>query len=249
MPGRPDDPGRSSGLREADPASGARDYGAVLLTGLLQTGLQYTLFYIGLSNTTGVKASIINGSGSFFLALFSHLWFKDDPLTVRKSAGLIVGFLGILLVNVHGRHLDFRMTLTGDGFILLSALCSTLALIVVKKTGVRVYPLLMSAYQMISGSVMLFLLALFFDTPTVLNFSPASIGLMAYLSFLSATAFSLWYVLVLHNRLSSIAVYRFLIPVCAVLLSVLLIAGEHLQWTAVVALLMVCMGMVLTSRV
>ncbi|MCB2146721.1 MAG: DMT family transporter [Deltaproteobacteria bacterium] len=224
------------------------DYGAMVLTGLLQTTLQYTFFYIGLSNTTGVKASIIIGSGSFFLALFSHLWFKDDPITVRKSTGLIFGFVGIVLVNLQGDGLDFHMTLTGEGFILLTALSSTLALVVVKKTAVRVYPPLMCAYQLVTGAVALFLFALFFESPAVLAFSGPSLFLLLYLSFLSAAAFSLWYLLIQANRLSSMAVYRFLIPVCAVLLSVALIDTERLHWQAMVALILVCLGMVLTAR-
>jgi drug/metabolite transporter (DMT)-like permease len=228
--------------------SDKRDYGAMVLTGLLQTTLQYTFFYIGLSNTTGVKASIITGSGSFFLALFSHLWFKDDPISLRKSVGLILGFLGIVLVNVKGDSLDFHMTPTGEGFILLTALSSTLALVVVKKTAIRVYPPLMSAYQLVLGSVGLFLLALLFDPPTILTFSGPSLVLLLYLSFLSATAFSLWYLLIQFNRLSSMAVYRFLIPVCAVLLSVALVDNEHLHWPALAALILVCLGMVLTAR-
>jgi drug/metabolite transporter (DMT)-like permease len=44
------------------------------------------------------------------------------------------------------------------------------------------------------------------------------------------------------------AVYRFLIPVCAVLLSVALIESEHLHWPALAALVMVCLGMLLTTR-
>jgi drug/metabolite transporter (DMT)-like permease len=225
-----------------------RDYGAMALTGLLQTTLQYTFFYIGLSNTTGVKASIIIGSGSFFLALFSHLWFKDDPISVRKSAGLILGFLGIVLVNIQGDSLDFHMTLTGEGFILLTALSSTLALVVVKKPALRVYPPLMSAYQLVTGSVALFIFALFFESPTVLVFTGQSLALLLYLSFLSAAAFSLWYLLIQYNRLSSMAVYRFLIPVCAALLSVALIDTERLHWPALAALVLVCLGMLLTAR-
>ena len=225
-----------------------RDYGAMVLTGLLQTTLQYTFFYIGLSNTTGVKASIIIGSGSFFLALFSHLCFKDDPITLRKSAGLICGFIGIVLVNLQGDSLDFHVTLTGEGFILLTALSSTLALVVVKRTAVRVYPPLMSAYQLATGAIALFLLAMFFESPAVLAFSGPSLLLLLYLSFLSAAAFSLWYLLIQYNRLSSMAVYRFLIPVCAALLSVALIEGEYLQWPALMALVLVCLGMVLTAR-
>lgn len=225
-----------------------RDYAAMVLTGLLQTTLQYTFFYIGLSNTTGVKAAIIIASGSFFLALFSHFWFKDDSLSFRKSAGLILGFAGILLVNLKGSSLDFHLTLTGEGFILLTALSSTLALVIVKKTAVRVYPPLMSAYQLVTGAIALFGLALFFDPPSVLRFSGPSLALLVYLSFLSAAAFSLWYLLIQYNRLSSMAVYRFLIPICAALLSVALIEEERLHWTAVAALMLVCLGMVLTSR-
>jgi drug/metabolite transporter (DMT)-like permease len=234
--------GRSIGL------SHRRDYGAVILIGLLQTTLQYTFFYIGLSNTTGVKASIIIASGSFFLALFSHLWFKDDPMSPQKGVGLIFGFLGILLVNLKGTSLDFHVTLTGEGFILLTALSSTLALVVVKKTAMRVYPPLMSAYQLVTGAVFLFMLALFFESPAVLTFTGPSLVLLAYLSFLSAAAFSLWYVLIQYNRLSAMAVYRFLIPVCAALLSAAFIKGESLRWPAIAALVLVCVGMVLTSR-
>lgn len=225
-----------------------RDYGAMVLTGLLQTTLQYTFFYIGLSNTTGVKASIIAGAGSFFLVVCSHLWFREDPITLRKSTGLVLGFFGLILVNLQGSLLDFHMTLTGEGFILLAALSSTLAMVVVKKTAIRVYPPLMSAYQLVIGAVALFLFALFFESPAVLVFSGPSLVLLLYLSFLSAAAFSLWYLLIQYNRLSSMAVYRFLIPVCAVLLSVALIETERLHWSALAALALVCLGMVLISR-
>jgi len=224
------------------------DYGAMVLTGLLHTTLQYTFFYVGLSNTTGVKAAIIIGSGSFFLALFSHLWFKDDPISLRKGVGLILGFIGIVLVNFQGERLDFHVSWTGDGFILLTALSSTLALVVVKKTATRVYPPLMSAYQLVTGAVALFVLAALFESPTILTFSVSSLVLLFYLSFLSAAAFSLWYLLIQFNRLSSMAMYRFLIPVCAVLLSVAMLEEEHLQWPALVALVLVCLGIVLTSR-
>ena len=224
------------------------DYGAMALTGMLQTTLQYIFFYIGLSNTTGVKASIIISSGSFFLALFSHLWFKDDPITLRKSAGLIFGFIGIVLVNLQGGSLDFHLSLTGEGFILLTALSSTLAIVVVKKVAARVYPPLMSAYSLVIGAVVLFFLGLALEPPSVLTFDGRSLALLFYLSFLSAAAFSLWYMLVQHNRLSSIAAYRFLIPVCAALLSVAWLESERLEWPALAALVLVCAGIVMTSR-
>ena len=45
----------------------------------LITIIQYLLFYIGVSNTTGVKATVISGSNSFFQ------YFAQRLFSVRKS--------------------------------------------------------------------------------------------------------------------------------------------------------------------
>jgi drug/metabolite transporter (DMT)-like permease len=225
-----------------------KDYALLLLLGLLQTTLQYTFFYIGLINTTAMKASIINGSGSFFLALFSHLWMKDDLITSRKSLGLVLGFLGIILVNLKHNQFDFDFMLTGEGFILFATLSSTFGMLLVKKNALRIHPPLLSAYQLTLGASFLLIIARTLDPPGVLHFTTASFLLLLYLSFLSAAAFSLWYVLIKYNQLSSIAVYRFLIPVSGTFLAAAILKEEHLTWVALLSLALVSLGMILTSR-
>jgi len=225
-----------------------RDYATLFLLGLLQTTLMYTLFYIGLSNTTGMKASIINGSGSFFIALSSHLWMKNDVLTARKNIGLVLGFLGIIIVNLNRSGFNFDFRLTGEGFVLLSALASTAGTLLVKKSSPRIHPPLMSAYQLTLGSLILLLIALAVEDPAVIHFSGTTLLLVCYLSFLSAFAFSLWYVLVKYNQLTSMAMYRFLIPVCGTFLSAAILEEEHMNWLALASLALVSIGMVLTSR-
>lgn len=225
-----------------------KDYFPVFMVGLLQTTLQYVFFYIGLSNTTGVKASILMGSGSIFLMLFTHLWFKDDPITLKKTIGVVLGFTGIVLVSMKKGGLDFEFRFFGEGFLLLTAIFSTLAMVIVKKSSMRIYPPLMSAWNLVLGSVMLFVLALFFESPEILVFSKKAVWLLLYLSFLSAAAFSIWYILIKYNRLTRMAVYRFLIPICGAFLSAALIPGEALHWLNLVSLALVCMGMVLTTK-
>ncbi|RLB17492.1 MAG: EamA/RhaT family transporter [Deltaproteobacteria bacterium] len=224
-----------------------RDYALLLLLGLLQTTLQYIFFYIGLSNTTGMKASIINGAGSFFLALSSHLWIKDDVLTTRKNLGLILGFLGIVLVNLKQRQFDFEFHLTGEGFIFFTALASTCGMLLVKKNSLRIHPPLLSAYQLTFGALVLLGIARVLEPPGALHFTSAAFLLLLYLGFVSAAAFSLWYVLVKYNQLTSIAVYRFLIPVSGTFLSAAVLAEEHLTWIALLSLALVSLGMILTS--
>lgn len=225
-----------------------RDYLVVLLLGLLQTTLQYIFFYIGISNTTGMKAAIINGAGSFFLALSSHWWIKDDILTAKKNVGLILGFMGIVLVNLKQQQFNFEFHLTGEGFVLFTAVASTAGMLLVKRNSPRISPPLLSAYQLTLGSLALLIIARILEPPGILHFSPAALFLLLYLSFVSAAAFSLWYVLVKYNHLTSIAVYRFLIPVSGTFLSAAILEEEHLTWVALLSLALVSMGMVLTSR-
>lgn len=225
----------------------AKDYLTLLLLGLLQTTIQYFFFYIGISNTTSMKASIITGSGSLFLAGFSHLLLKDDKLTPVKITGLILGFIGIIIVNFNIElfTLDFR--LTGEGFIILTSLSSVSALFIVKKTSLRIYPPVLSAYQFIFGGIVLFAIACMFEKPSVIEFSADLVFLLLYLSVATATAFSLWYILIKYNKLTSIAVYRFLIPVCGALLSAAILDSESFTWLSLLALIFVSYGMITTS--
>src|SRR3546814_15946931 len=57
---------------------GRRRIGQLTLLGLNQAGLQYIFFYVGLSYTTGVKASIPNATGTLFSVLLAHFIYKHD---------------------------------------------------------------------------------------------------------------------------------------------------------------------------
>jgi len=225
-----------------------RDFAVVWLIGLLQITIQYIFFYIGLSNSTGVKSAVIAGSGSFFLAGFSHLWIAGDRLTLRKVIGLVIGFAGVVLVNIQKGGVQWEFRLMGEGFILLAVMISAIAALMVKKSSARVHPPLLAAYQLTLGGIMLFLIALVFEPPTIIHFTQPILLLILYLSFVSAAAFSLWYVLIKYNQLTNIAVYRFLIPVCGALLSAALIDSESLNAVIVFSLGLVSAGMILTSK-
>lgn len=86
---------------------------------LLQTVLQYTFFYIGLANTTGVKASIIEAANVFIAILVASLLFHQESMTWRKVLGCLVGFVGVVYVNMNGEGIDLNMTFLGEGFVLL----------------------------------------------------------------------------------------------------------------------------------
>ena len=57
-----------------------RNIAGILVLGLVQTTLQYVFFYLGLANTTGVKASIFGAVSTFFAVALAHFIYRDDRL-------------------------------------------------------------------------------------------------------------------------------------------------------------------------
>ena len=55
----------------------------VLSVSAFQTIIQYMFFYIGLANTSSVKATIASGSSAFFCVLIASLIFRQEKLTVK----------------------------------------------------------------------------------------------------------------------------------------------------------------------
>ena len=69
---------RRGGPRGAPPPA-RRNYGGVLLLGLVQTTAQYVFFYVGLANTTGSRGSIIDASAAFIGVILAHYSLPGGP--------------------------------------------------------------------------------------------------------------------------------------------------------------------------
>ena len=81
---------------------------------LAQTVGQYFFFYIGVAHTSGVKGGIITGLGNFIAILLSCLVFRNERMTGRKIAGCILGFAGVVVINLMGNSLDMGFKLTSE---------------------------------------------------------------------------------------------------------------------------------------
>jgi drug/metabolite transporter (DMT)-like permease len=221
--------------------------GPLTLLGLTQTTLQYIFFYVGLAWTTGVKGSILNATGTFFSVVLAHYLYRNDRLTLRKTLGCLVGFAGVMVVNVSAGGLNFDFTLLGEGFVVMAALVLSAATIYGKKISQRMDSVVMTGWQLAIGGLAL-LLGGFAAGGALSGFTPASSALLVYMVVLSSAAFALWGILLKYNRVSVVAAFNFLIPVFGALLSALFLDENILEWKNAAALLLVCAGIWLVSR-
>ena len=135
------------------------NFGKIFKLSMLQTVLQYFFFYVGLANTTGVKASIIEGVNVFVAVLVASLLFQQEKLTGKKIVGCLIGFAGVVIVNLGG-SMDMGFRLTGEGFIFLSTVAYAFSSVFLKRYSKDENPVLLSGYQFITGGIIMCVIGL-----------------------------------------------------------------------------------------
>ena len=238
---------------------------AILPLALTQTALQYLLYYVGVAHASGVKASVLSGSGSFFSVIIACLIFRQEKLTANKLLGCLAGFAGIVLINLSGLTgsvgaadaagssglpggMALDMSFLGEGFVLLSAISGSVSAVLIHHFSQKENPVMLSGWQFLTGGLFLLLVGLLgggrLPQPCWQGFA-----ILLYLAFVSAVAYTLWSLLLSQNPVSRIAVFNFLIPVFGVILSTILLNEKGMfSINTVFSLLLVCFGIWLVNR-
>lgn len=211
-----------------------------------QTIAQYFFYYIGLAHTTGVKGAIIVAANVFTAILISSLLYKQEALTARKLAGCAVGFAGIVLINAAGLA-GARFSLLGDGCVFLCTVASGFSQVYMKRFSADESPVLLSGWQFAFGGAVMWLFGAVCGGSIRLE-GAAAWGILVYLAFVSAAAYSLWAMLLQHNPVSRVTVFGFLNPMCGVILSSLLLHERGaFGIVGAVSLLLVCAGICIVN--
>ena len=104
------------------------------LVGLLNTAVPFVLITWGEQWIASALASILNGLVPLFTIVIAALLLRDEPITVNRLVGLLVGFAGAVLLL--GRNLgptptaDAQLALAGELAVVLASVCYAFAAVV-----------------------------------------------------------------------------------------------------------------------
>lgn len=235
--------GRST--RKSFKMSSSWDWLYIIAFALLNTTLHYTFFYIGLSHSEGARAAILNSLGTFLLVLLACMVFKSDRLTSSKILGCLIGFAGILALNVGGGE-SGTFTLMGDGMIILNALCSAFAGLMTRGVGRRIDIVVGTGYSLAIGGLLLIIPGLVLGG-TLPHISVAGLVILTLLIAISTIGFSLYNKLLSCNPVGKVAIFNSLIPIVGALSSCLCL-GEPFYWKYLLAALLATAGIYIINR-
>ncbi len=211
-----------------------------------QTFFQYVFFYVGIGLSTGIQGSIISGTTTFFQIIVAYFLFKGDTITFRKAIGMCIGFVGVIIVNLGRGEVTFQFGL-GEVLLLIAMFFGGMGNVLAKREGQKMELMNMTAYQMLLGGLGLLVIGATQIGIAPFTFNFTAFWILLYLSFVSAVAFVLWNSVMKYNKVGTVSIYLFLIPVFGVFLSTLIL-GEQVSLLVFAALSLVAVGIVIVNR-
>jgi len=233
------------GLRQALPRS-ARDWGHIAVMGLAQVVLSSGLNVLAMRHVASNQSALLNASSALWIPLLGALGARGHPLTLRVSAGIAIGFvgLGLLLWPKQG----FAIADLGWQLVVVSA-CFAWALATLYYRGIRTtLPLLMfMALEMLLGGCAL--CALGFGLGEGPRWHPDASGLAALgflMLFSSCFAYTAFGYLMHHTTPARLSTYAYVNPAIAAVLGWLLL-GERMSATQLAGTGVILVGVVSVS--
>lgn len=223
--------------------------GLSLLVTLLQTLINYILFYIGMGYVPGALGAVIVGSQPFITAIVSRIMIKDERFTRAKVLTIIFGLAGIVLVSFGRQEFNFNgpKELLGIVLIFIANISTATSNVLISKKGKNMDPLVLSSFSIFFGGILIFIISLFSEGSSVtFSYPPEYWIVLVWLSFMSAFTFSRWYILLKRPevRVSELNLWKFIIPVFGAILSWIIVPGEKPDWVTICGMLIISLSLI-----
>lgn len=222
----------------------------VLLVALFQTILLYAGFFYALTLVRGAQAAIVIGSGPLISAICAHVAMHDDKLSRRTLQSLAYGMGGIILISLATKPWEpvGLRELLGIAVLLSGSIVSAAGNIIVAKQRGALPAIELNCIQMLIGGTVLLLIALPIDGVPNLALPLRFYASLLWLAIVSAAGFAIWFHLLSRQKVSTLNIWKFLIPLGGAALSWLFIPDEHPDLPSLVGMGLIIVGVIHSQR-
>ena len=165
----------------------------------------------------------------------------------RKILGCLLGFGGIIVMNMKGSGLGGEVTLIGEGFILIGSMAYGLGSVTLKILTRRIDSTVLTGAQLVFGSLVMLLIGILMGG-RLTGWTVACVLLLLYLAAVSSLAFTIWSRLLEYNPVSRVTIFGFSIPVFGICYSAVLLHEQAFTLRNLAALTLVCVGILIVNH-
>ncbi len=213
---------------------------------ILSFSFPFALVYWGEQYIASGLASVLFAAYPFVVAIGSHFFLSNEKLNMGKSAGILLGFTGVVIIFWSDLKVSADNTL-GMLAVLTSTVMQGSSLVMVKKANHHISPTSLSLGGMILGIILLYPLAFIFEDFSSLRFDAAGLGSILYLgTFGTVVTFVVYYWLLKRIEVVYLSLVSFVTPILAVILGAVWLK-ETLSQNIFLGAALVLMGIIIAN--
>jgi drug/metabolite transporter (DMT)-like permease len=194
---------------------------AYFVMGLLNNVVPFSLIAWAQSHVASGLAAILNATTPLFAVVFAHYLTGDERMTAGRIAGLIIGFVGVVVMIGPDALGGVSTDLLAELALLAASVFYALSPIYARRFGRAGHaPIVSATGQFTGAAVVMVPLACFIDRPWTLPVPGPEVwaALIALATLSSAVAYIIYYRLLKTAGAVNLMLVTFLVPVGAILL-------------------------------
>ncbi len=190
---------------------------------ILPVYLSASCFHLGLAKTTASHGALISNVLPFVVLILAHFFIPGDRITLKKSLGIFLGFIGVLLLFFDESALNSDLQ-KGDMIVLFAVLSWGISAVFIKRINSGFHAVQITLYPMVFGIPFLFLMGLKWDNPMVISVTPTVVKALLFQSFVTtAFGFVAWNTMLQRFGATALHSFIFIIPLSGVFLGVMVL--------------------------
>jgi drug/metabolite transporter (DMT)-like permease len=202
-------------------------WGSIVLLAVLNNALPFTLFGWSQTHIASGLASILNATTPIWGVMVAHLLTRDERMTPRKIAGVLLGFAGVATMIGPSLLADIGSSALAQLACVVASLSYALAGVWARRfKRLGISPLSVTTGQMTAAALVMLPTAFIFEQPWSLPMPPLGAwGAIAALAVLcTAFGYVLYFKLIDRAGATNAMLVTLLVPPVAILLGALFLS-------------------------
>jgi len=232
--------------RKAWPRNWA-DWFPYMVLGVTSIAAPFFLITWGELSIDSTVAAILNATVPLFTIVIAHMFLSDDKMTTQRVIGLIVGFIGVIILLSKDLTGGVHSPLLGQGAVVLASIFYAGSSVYARKVTQAAPGLVRGAAPLISATALMWIIAPVVESPFQTPQLPLTWIAVLWLGVLgSGLALIIWYYLLHEIGPTRAGTVAYVFPLGGVILGVIFL-DEHLSWQLVVGALLIISSIIVVN--
>jgi drug/metabolite transporter (DMT)-like permease len=193
-------------------------------------------------------ASVLFSVMPFYVLLLSHIYLSDEVLNIKKILGVIVGFIGVLIIFNDQLHVEHPLALYAMLALIISPFFSAAGSVVAKVARQKHHTVTLMTLPLLYTSITFFLLHFLFEGGYMVTLNMKAILSILYLGiFGTSVAFLLYFYMLKRASVILMSLVAYSAPPMALVWG-WVILDEPLSLSLFIGMMVIFSGIFLTGK-